>query len=125
MSYQGAEAGLYGQGSSSASSALEDQRLEASSATKKDAFADKGGVLPKNRMIFPLDFVLVLCPLLFCLSRNIDSHLRPMFITWCHVSGSRVLYGLLIRSNYHIKEKQVKANPFTWQKPGLAFGQYF
>ena len=54
-----------GQGSPPATSALEDQRLEAFSAIKKFAFADKGGVLSENRMIFPLDFFLVLCPL-FC-----------------------------------------------------------
>ena len=63
LSYQAAKVGHYGQGSPPANSALEDQRLEVFSAIKKFAFADKGGVLPQDRMIFPLDFFLVLCPL--------------------------------------------------------------
>jgi len=65
LSYQAAKVEHYGQGSPPARSALEDQRLEVISAVKKSAFADKGGVLPKNRIIFPLDFLLVLCPLFF------------------------------------------------------------
>ena len=63
LSYQAAKVRHYGQGSPPAISALEDQRLEAFSAIKKFAFADKSGELSENRMIFPLDFFLVLWPL--------------------------------------------------------------